>query len=192
MAILDINTYKEYQGISSDQNDTKIIKTIHSVNDFIVSYCNRSFVDYYSTDKVEYFDSYVSEYYPEEFPLVSITSFKYSSLGDGVYDTDLTEYTDYMIDTKNSRIVSYYSDYFVYPTMPTDTCELTYKGGLAEYPSDIIQSAVMLTEYFMDEAYTPRKSLAGASVDSVIQPDLTARLPQHIRRVLEHHRAWNP
>ena len=70
MALLDINTYKEYQGINSDKNDTKIIKTISSVNDFIISYCNRSFVDYTSTDKTEYFDATQSEYYPVEFPSI--------------------------------------------------------------------------------------------------------------------------
>ena len=83
MAILDINTYKEYQNINSDKNDTKIIKTIHSVNAFIASYCNRSFTDYYATDKTEYFDITEKEYYPEEFPLVSITSIKTSANEDG-------------------------------------------------------------------------------------------------------------
>ena len=189
MAILDLNIYKDYQNITSDKQDTNIIKVIGAVNDFIVSYCNRSFVDYYATDKVEYFDITQPEYYPKEFPIQSITSVKYSSEEDGVYDTTLTEYTDYILDKENSRIVAY-GEYFTYALMPINSGEITYKGGLENYPEDIIQSAVLLTEYFMEESYTPRKSLAGASVDSVIQPDLTARLPQHIRRVLEHHRAF--
>jgi hypothetical protein len=188
MAILDLSTYKDYQGISSDTNDTKIIKTISAVNNFIISYCNRSFVDYYAIDKTEYFDATESEYYPEEFPLVSVTSVKYSSAEDGVFDTELTEYTDYIIDEKNSRIVSN-GYYFATANMPINSGQIVYKGGLENYPDDIVQAAVMLTEYYMEEAYTPRKSLAGASIDSMIQPDLTARLPQHIRRVLEHHRA---
>jgi hypothetical protein len=190
MAILDIHTYKEYQNINSDKNDTKITKTIHSVNDFICSYCNRSFVDYFATDKTELFDATESEYYPEEFPLVSVTSVKYSSAEDGVFDTELAAYTDYIIDERNSRIVAN-GYYFATATMPINSGQLVYKGGLENYPSDIVQSAVMLTEYYMEEAYTPRKSLAGASIDSMIQPDLTARLPQHIRRVLEHHRSFS-
>jgi hypothetical protein len=191
MAILDLNIYKDYQNVTSTTNDTKIIKTISAVNDFIISYCNRSFVEYYSTDKTEYFDATLTEYYPEEFPLVSVTSVKYSSAEDGVFDTALTEYTDYVLDEKNSRIVSNGS-YFAYAIMPINSGQIVYKGGAENYPEDIIQSAVMLTEYYMEQAYTPRKSLAGSSIDSMIQPDLTARLPQHIRRVLEHHRAWNP
>jgi hypothetical protein len=189
MGILDLSIYKDYQNISSDTNDTKIIKTIGAVNDFITSYCNRTFVDYFATDKTELFDITESEYYPEEFPLVSVTSVKYSSAEDGVFDTTLTEYTDYIIDIKNSRLVANGS-YFSTALMPVNSGEIVYKAGLENYPEDIIQSAVLLTEYYMEESYTPRKSLAGASVDSVIQPDLTARLPQHIRRVLEHHRAF--
>ena len=191
MAILDIHTYKEYQNINSDKNDTKIIKTIHSVNAFIASYCNRSFTDYYATDKTEYFDITEKEYYPEEFPLVSITSIKTSANEDGVFDTTLTEYTDYILDEKNSRVVAV-GNYFAAARIAINSGQIIYKGGLEEYPEDIVQSAVMLTEYYMEQNYNPRKSLAGASVDSMIQPDLTARLPQHIRRVLEHHRAWNP
>lgn len=191
MAILDITTYKEYQGISSDKNDTKITKTINSVNDFIPSYCNRTFIDYYSTSKVEYFDATYDSYYPDEFPIIAVSSVKYSSLEDGNFDQTLTEYTDYVIDYKNSRIMSV-GDQFLYPDIWLNSGEVTYTGGMEEYPADIIQAAVMLTEYFFDEAYNPRKSLAGASIDHVIQPDMTARLPAHIRRVLEHHRAWNP
>ena len=180
-----------YQNITSDKQDTKIIKVIGAVNDFVISYCNRSFIDYYDTDKTEYLDVTQPEYYPKEFPIQSITSLKYSSAEDGVFDTDLVLYTDYILDTENSRIVAY-GDYFTTAVMPINSGQIVYKGGLQNYPEDIIQATVMLVEYYMEEAYTPRKSLAGASVDAVIQPDLTARLPQHIRRVLEHHRAWNP
>jgi hypothetical protein len=190
MELLDLNTYKEYQGITSEKNDTKIIKTINSVNAFIPSYCNRTFVDYYSTPKVEYFDGTQSEYYPKEFPIIAVSSLKYSTDEDGNYDTALTQYTDYVIDTQHSRIMSVGSQ-FIYPTVWVNSLELTYTAGYEEYPLDIIQAAVLLVEYYIEEGYNPRKSLAGASIDHVIQPDLTARLPQHVRRILEHHRAWD-
>lgn len=190
MAILDIHTYKEYKGINSDQNDTKIIKAINSINEFIPSYCNRTFIDYYSTNKVEYFDATQKDYYPLEFPLVEVASVKYSLNNDGDYDTTLTAYTDYVIDYVNSRIVAVGSQ-FIYTYIPVNSGQITYKAGYESYPLDLVHAAVLLTEYYMEESYTPRKSLAGASMDSVIQPDFTAKLPPHIRRILEHHRAWN-
>jgi hypothetical protein len=190
MGILNIETYKDYQGIKSDNHDTKLVSTINAVNSFIPSYCNRTFVDYYSTAKVEYFDASESYYYPLEFPIVSISSLKYSSEQDGNYDETLTEYTDYIIEDVNSRILAVNSQ-FAYPTVCVNSAELTYKAGYESYPEEITQAAVLLTEYFIEEAYNPRKSLAGASIDHVIQPDMTSRLPPHIRRILEHHKAWN-
>lgn len=191
MEILTLNDYKEYKNINSDKHDDELVKLINSVNDYIPSYCNREFIKYYDTDKVEYFDATQSQYYPKEFPLISVTSLKYSSNEDGVYDTSLSEYTDYVIDRDNSRIIAVKTDYFIQATTPTNSGELTYKAGFSEVPQDILLAAVHLVEYFKEEGYTPRKSLAGTSVDNVIIPDKTARLPAHIRRTLEHHRAWN-
>ena len=189
--LLSLKEYKDYKNISSTTRDTEIISVIGAVNATIPTYCNRSFVDYYATDKVEYFDATQSEYFPKEFPIESVTSMKYSASEDGVYDTDLTEFTDFVIDKENSRIVAIKTDYFTTATTPTNSGELTYKGGFENYPEDLVLAAVMLTEYFVSEDYVPRKSLAGSSKDSVIIPDLTARMPAHIRRILEHYRAWN-
>jgi len=191
MSILDLNVYKEFQGITSDTNDNKLTKIIHAVNAFIPSYCNRSFIDYYSTPKVEYFDATQQDYFPQEFPILTVSSVKYSSNNDGVYDTTLTEYTDYVVDRLASRIVAV-GYQFIYSPIEINSGQLTYTAGYSEYPEDIVQAAVLLTEYFAEEAYNPRKSLSGSSIDHTVQVDLTARLPQHIRRILEHHRAWNP
>ena len=59
-----------------------------------------------------------------------------------------------------------------------------YRGGFDEIPNDLQLAAVHLTDYYRDEEYIPRKSMAGVSVDTVIQPDMSAKLPAHIRRVL--------
>ena len=190
MDILTLKDYKDYMNITSNTRDTEIIKAIGAVNVTIPTYCNRSFVDYYSTDKVEYFDATLSDYFPKEFPIISITSLEYSTTNNGVYDTELDLYTDYIIDDENSRIVSI-RDQFIYSTITTNSGKLTYKGGYENYPEDLIQAAVHLVEYYMEDAYTPRKSLAGASTDNVIIPDKTARMPTHVRRILEHYRAWN-
>lgn len=187
MEILDLVTYKEYQGINSTTNDTKIQKVINSVNSYITSYCGREFTTYYDTDKVEYFDATQKEYFPKEFPIVSVTSLEYSISEDGVYDGTLELYTQYVIDWESSRIVAVY-DEFIYATTPINSGKLTYKGGLAEAPVEIIQAAVLLTEYYMNDDYTPRKSLAGASTDNIIIPDKDAKLPPQVRRLLEHHR----
>lgn len=175
-------------GINSDTKDTELTKLIGAVNSFIPSYCNRDFTDYYATNKVEFFDGTLKEYYPEVFPIISVVSMEYSSLSDGVYDKTLDLYTDYIIDDLNSRIVAL-GDQFIYTGVPYNSIKLTYKGGYDRVPEDIKLAAVHLVEYYMEDGYVPRKSLAGASIDTVIIPDGTAKLPPHIRIVLEHHKA---
>lgn len=187
--LLTLKEYKDYKNIQSDTKDTEYINLINAVNITIPTYCNRSFVDYYDTDKVELFDATKPDYYPKEFPLISVTSIGYSSNEDGVYDKTLTAFTDYIIDYDASRIVAVNSDCFIYANTGINSGQLTYKAGYEYYPEDLVLAAVHLVEHFTEEAYTPRKSLAGSSIDNVIIPDLTARMPAHIRRTLEHYRA---
>ena len=186
--ILTLKEYKDYKNIASTNQDTELLKVIPAVNQTITSYCNRTFVDYYASDKTEYFDATLEDYFPKEFPIVSVTSIKYSSNNDGVYDTDLNQYTDWVIDDEYSRIVAV-NNYFVSSPVPFNSGQLIYKGGYEHLPEDITLAAVHLAEYYLEEGYTPRKSLAGASVDNVIIPDKTARMPAHVRRILEHYRA---
>ena len=188
--LLSLKDYKDYKGMTTTNQDTEIIAAIAAVNVAIPSYCNRTFVDYYDTDKVEYFDATQSEYFPKEFPIVIITSIKTSTAGDEVYDVTLTEHTDYVLDDDASRLIARgYDSFAPNAKYQTNSGELTYKAGFENYPEDLVLAAVLYTEYIVSQDYVPRKSLAGASKDSVIIPDLTARMPAHIRRILEHYRA---
>lgn len=187
MAILDLATYKAYKSINSDTDDTKHINTINAVNTFIEAYTGRVFTTFYDTDNIEYFSADYSQIYPTEHPIVSVTSLEYSSDAGATYGNALAEYTDYIINNRDQSIDSL-SSFFATVTHKTNALKLTYKGGYAEIPKDLELAAVHLTDFYKDEEYIPRKSMAGVSVDTVIQPDMTARLPAHIRRVLESYR----
>lgn len=185
MAILDLNTFKSYKNINSITDDTKHTLIIDAVNAFIEGYCGRVFTTYYNTDKIEYFDTDCTEIFPEEYPIQSITELAYSSDAGSTFATSLVEYTDYIV---NENSIISLADQFATVTYPLQALKLTYKGGYLTVPKDLVLAAVHLADYYKEEEYTPRKSLAGASVDYIIQPDLTARTPAHIRRVLENYR----
>ena len=185
--IIDLQTYKSYKGVNSDTDDDNHTLIIHAVNAFIEQYCGRVFTTYYNTDKVEYFDSTETEIYPDEYPIVSITSLKTSLDNGSTYPTTLVEYTDYVVDNSAHRILALSSS-FVEATHPYNAIELTYKGGYDRIPKDLELAAVHLVDYYKDKEFTPRVSIAGTSVDHTIIPDTTARLPAHIRRVLENYR----
>ena len=187
MAILDLATYKSYKGITSTTDDTRHTLIIDAVNAFIEGYCGRVFTAYYDTDKVEYFESDEIALFPTEHPIVSITSLEYSSDNGETHTTALTEFTDYIIDSTYESIIPI-NDLFVSLAFVVNGLKLTYKGGYSRVPKDLELTAVHLTDYYRDEDYIPRKSMAGTSIDNVIQPDMTARLPAHVRRVLEAYR----
>ena len=187
MAILDLPTYKAYKSITSDTDDTKHTLIIDAVNTFIEAYTGRVFTTYYDTDKVEYFESDEIALFPTEHPLVSITSLEYSSDNGQTYATALTEFTDYVVDSSYTSVMPI-NDLFADLAFVVNGLRLTYKGGYAKVPKDLELAAVHIADYYKDEEYIPRKSMAGISVDTVIQPDMSARLPAHIRRVLESYR----
>lgn len=191
MSIIDLNKYKEYKGINSDKNDSEIAAIIHSVNAFIPRYCGRSFVDYYAdtTSKVEYHNGVdFKELYVAEFPIKTVVAVKSSTDFGETYDTTLSEFTDYVVDKENGIILST-TDNFVTSLVPTNSVEVEYRGGFDKYPEDIVIAAVSLTEYYIEEQYTPRKSLATATIENTLYTDASASLPPHIRRILEFYRA---
>ena len=191
MAILTLNKYKTIKNITSTDRDGAIEQAIKSVNSFIPSYCNRNFTDYFATDKTEYFDgTNTIELYPEVYPIVSITSVKTSADGGQTYATTLVEFVDYVVDSKNSRIVSTI-DYFVDANIGINSIEVVYKGGYSKIPDDLQMAAAHLVEYYLEEQYTPKKAFGGVNVENLTVIDSSAKLPPHIRRILEHYRSLN-
>lgn len=189
MSILNLQNYKDINNITNTDKDIQISKVVAAVNSFIPSYCNRDFTSYYATDKTEYFDGVNNaDIYPDVYPIVSVTSLKYSTDGGQTYDTTLANYVDYVVDLQNSRIVAT-TDYFVSATIATNSLQLIYKGGYAKVPEDLQLAGAHLVEYFLEEQYTPSKSFSGVNVDNLTITDNTAKLPAHIKRVLEHYRS---
>lgn len=186
MAILDLTTYKSFKNITSPNADTELQNIIDSVNAFIVSYCGRTFNDYVTATKTEYFDEGSTELYPSEYPLISVASIKVSIDAGKTYDTTLTEYTDYILDKNNSSIKAL-GTYFVDTNYPVNAIEVTYNGGETNVPADIVLAAVNLVEYFMEDQFMPSKAFKGVTIENISTVD--SKLPPHIKRVLDHHRA---
>ena len=131
MAILDLSIYKSYKSITNTKDDTKHTLIINAVNTFIEGYCGRVFTTYFSTNtKTEYFDADTTEIYPAEYPIVGVTSLKYSTDAGETYSETLEEYTDYIILTDS--VIALGTE-FASPTYPINALELIYNGGLVQY-----------------------------------------------------------
>ena len=72
--LVTVSDYKTYAGISSNTRDSTINNLKSQVSTLIKTYCGRSFIDYYSTAKTEYFDIVKGEssIFPVELPVTEV------------------------------------------------------------------------------------------------------------------------
>ena len=72
--LVTVSDYKTYAGISSSTRDATINNLKSQVSTLIKTYCGRSFIDYYSTAKTEYFDTVKGEtsLFPVELPIQEV------------------------------------------------------------------------------------------------------------------------
>lgn len=190
MDIITSATYKTLKGINSTTNDSKLGVIIPAVNSYISNYIGRELIAYYGSDKTEYHDGVnFSVIYPKVYPLISVTSVRTTTDG-GTTWTVLDTPDDYMIDLENDRILSTTTN-FVTSQFHVNSLELKYKAGYSAIPDDLEMAAASMVEYYLEEQYNPKKAMQGASIENVIMTDNTAKLPPHIKRILEYYRNIN-
>lgn len=71
--LITLQQYKDFTGITGLTEDAKINVIVPAISQAVKTYCGTSFVDYFSTDKIEYFDihdGYTNAILVDESPLV--------------------------------------------------------------------------------------------------------------------------
>jgi hypothetical protein len=189
--LVTLSDFKAYKKITKTEDDVKLSLIIESANKLAKTYCRRTFVDYVSSDKVEYFNG--NEYSTvllSEFPVISITSVEIAS--DGVTYTALTEDEDYFVDYELDAIHTPYQLPFTSGAAPAfKSVKVTYRGGFAEVPEDLRIAVLDLVEYYRQEEYTPRKSMDGSTIENLgFREGGGSSLPSHIKRVFEMYRVF--
>ena len=183
--IVTLADYKTYATISSTTQDAQITKLIPQITEYIKSYCGRSFVDFYSTDKIEVFNGGY-EYFPKEFPVVSVTKLEVSYDNGETY-SDLTPYTDWVLNIEDDSIVSPYDG--VPFKRYINGYRITYKGGFEDYPTDLKLSAMDLITYYMKADMAVKSTRSAGSNTTQIEYVMNAGLPSHIRRIFDLYKA---
>lgn len=172
--------YKAYASISSTTQDTTIDSLIPKVSSLVKSICRRTFVDYVTTNKVEYFQESGDTYIPQESPIISVISLEYSSDYGQTY-TNLTEYTDFAYSRKDDTIKSIGANF-------VDTINgyrLTYKAGYATLPEDFKLAVFDLVTYYLRNDSSVHSNKAPGTNSVQVEYITHTGLPAHIRRVLD-------
>ena len=192
--LITLDEYKTSGKIESTKDDSRLNTIITSVSQLVKTYCNNSFVDYNSTNKVEYFNNHfsVSSIQLSESPLLTVVSVKERTGIASAYKT-LTVNSDYYIDLATDSI--YRSNgsngYTSYPIGP-GAVEVTYTAGYSSCPSDLKLAVIDLITYYHKDEHKERKVMGGASIQNSASTTQTNNVafPDHIKRVLDLYKVY--
>lgn len=184
MELISLDEFKAYSKIRSNEQDEKLNLLIPMVSDLVKKYCNRTFVDYVDTYKVEYFSDGGLTVYTGEQPIISISEVaSKATVADTAY-TALVEYTDYVWDKHKDNIYCLWGDDGFY-TFP-NSLRVTYKGGYTAIPEDLKLAVLDLIGFYHKGEAVPRKSLNSNQVS--VEYSKSSDFPPHIKRVLDLYR----
>ena len=191
--LITLEDYKEAEGISTPKDDLKLNALIPSVSQLVKTYCGTSFVDYYSTNKVETFSINWATNVVQltETPLVTIVSVEERDDYSSSYTTVPT--TEYFADTTLDAIyrVSTQGGKKNWPGGPA-AVKITYKAGYDTCPLDLKLAVIDLITYYHKDEHKERKVMGGASIQnsaSTTQSNNVA-FPDHIKRVLDLYKIY--
>ena len=191
--LITLEDYKEAEGISTPKDDFKLSALIPSVSALVKTYCGTSFVDYYTSNKIETFSINWNTNLVQltETPLVAIVSVEERDDYSSSYTTVPT--TEYFADTTLDVIyrVSTSGGAKNWPGGPA-AVKITYKAGYDTCPADLKLAVIDLITYYHKDEHKERKVMAGASIQnsaSTSQRNNVA-FPDHIKRVLDLYKVY--
>ena len=181
--------YKAAEGINTPKNDEQLNKIIPSVSQLVKTYCGNTFVDYYSTNKVDTinvdWDTHIVQL--TESPVNTIVSVEerdsygssYTTLTTGAYEYYLDSATDSVIRTTDGS----YKNWRRGP----GAVRVTYTAGYASVPADLRLAVFDLVTYYLKDEHKERRSIAGASIQNQASSSQrnNVAFPDHIKRVLD-------
>ena len=186
--LITLEDYKEAEGISTPKDDLKLSALIPSVSALVKTYCGTSFVDYYTSNKIETFSINWNTNLVQltETPLVSIVSVEERDDYSSSYTT--VPATEYFMDASVDGVyrVSTIGGAKMWPGGPASV-KITYKAGYSECPADLQLAVIDLITYYMKDEHKARQTIAGASIQNSASSSQrnNVAFPDHIKRVLD-------
>ncbi len=192
--LITLETYKDAVGITSNTHDFVLTSLVESASQLVKTYCNNTFVDYFSTNKVEVFSNNFSTSSVQltESPVNTIISVKERAGIASDYVT-LSADSQYYFDSVTDSIFrsNGSNGYIPFPFGP-GAVEVTYTAGYANCPTDLKLAVIDLVTYYFKTESKQRQTLAGASIQNQSSTSLrnNVAFPDHIKRVLDLYKNY--
>jgi len=183
-ALITLEDYKLYKKLTKTDSDEELGAIIASVSNLIKTYCGHSFIDHFTTPKVEIFNIKQSQHaiLLNEWPVKTVTQVEARDDYESPYTViPSTEYfVDSSIDTL-FRHKEYWEEGF-------GAVKVTYTAGYAATPEDVRIAALDLVHHYFKEEYKERKTLGAATMDNGYSKFGSSKWPPHVARVLDMYR----
>ena len=185
--LITLEDYKDAKNLSSVKEDARLTTLIESVSQLVKTYCGNSIVDFYSSNKVEYFNIDWGTHIIQltESPVNTVVSVETRDSLSSSYTTVAT--SEYYLDTATDSIL--YVAGNMYKSWPrgAGSVKVTYTAGYSETPADLKLACIDLVQYYFKEEHTQRRTLSGATIENQGSGDGRG-FPDHIKRVLDMYK----
>ena len=192
--LITVAEYKDAEGLRGEKDDDRLAVIVPQVSDLVKKYCGTSFLDYYSSDKVETFtirDNHTSTIIVSESPLVSITKVEEREGYSDSYTELTTAKYEYYADIEDDAIIrTNENGNEISWKKGVGSVKITYRAGYASTPRDLQLALFDLVNYYIKDEHKERRSLGGAVQQNQGTSGIrsSSDFPDHIKRVLDLYR----
>tara|TARA_Y100000289_G_C3871958_1_gene123979 strand:- start:32 stop:643 length:612 start_codon:yes stop_codon:yes gene_type:complete len=199
--LVTLQEYKDFAGITGVNQDAKINVIIPAISQAVKTYCGTSFVDFYSSNKTEFFDitdDGTTAVMTDESPLVSVSQVQERESQADDYVTLITENSDnsgkyeYVIDTDLDMIRRTTDSKDKAFPKGRKAVKVVYRAGYSSTPEDLKLACFDLIKYYLKDERKDRLSIAGAQIQNPVSTSLKDNIdfPDHIKRILDFHKVY--
>ena len=197
--LVTLQQYKDFAGLKGVGEDAKINVILPAISQAVKTYCGTSFIDFYSTDKTEFFDildTSTTAVLVDESPLVSVTQVQERENQSSSYVTLITENSngsgkyEYIVDTALGMIRRTTATGDKAFPKGRKAVKVMYKSGYASTPSDLKLACFDLIKYYLKDERKSGLTIAGATVRNEVSTTLRENIgfPDHIKRILDFYK----
>lgn len=197
--LITLREYKDFAGIQGVNEDSKINVIIPAISQAVKTYCGTTIIDYYSTDKTEYFDITDNLTYAimvDESPLVSVSLVRERDSQSGSWVTLISENSDssgkyeYIVDVSKDTIFRTTATGDKYFPRGRKAVEVTYRSGYSATPEDLKLACFDLVKYYLKDERKTSLVVSGAQIQNQVSTSLRENIgfPDHIKRILDFYK----
>ena len=197
--LVTLQQYKDFAGLKGVGEDAKINVILPAISQAVKTYCGTSFIDFYSTDKTEFFDildTSTTAVLVDESPLVSVTQVQERENQSSSYVTLITENSngsgkyEYIVDTALDMVRRTTATGDKAFPKGRKAVKVVYRSGYASTPSDLKLACFDLIKYYLKDERKSGLTIAGATVRNEVSTSLRENIgfPDHIKRILDFYK----